>query len=458
MDNIILPTSNTSRNENALGERVIPSGFHIQLAEITNRDNVTIEFDKYIESMTIVEELYSPVISCKINIRDEDNMFTTHNLSGQEFIKLHIIKHSPDGLTDSELKLTFVVKEYYDFSRGSDVSLQTFKLQAVSPFAYVSRITSLSIPVKENPIVEMQRIFSKYLGVNNFIKGQEFECVTQFKGVIIRQTPLQGINWLKSKCFDQESSPFLVYSTIKESVINFRSWASLINKKNKYYDQYNYNRFEKERPGTSYHAKEASHKIISFNSNLNLNKLQKSVEGGNGNILHTYKYNERERQVKVYDPVHDELEILPVANSNDNLYDLNHLKEIKEIEDLEVLNNREKFLHTSIINLHQPPPLYTENDKSVIDIKQEYIQKVICYNANRENISHEVKLYGDFNLNPGVKIRLSIPKLIKREDGKEDVDDAEDPVLSGEYIIAVAAHGFTAGVYTTILKVIKDNI
>ncbi len=76
-------------------------------------------------------------------------------------------------------------------------------------------------------------------------------------------------------------------------------------------------------------------------------------------------------------------------------------------------------------------------------------------------MSHEIEVFGDFKLNPGRKIKIEVPKSANIEEYDRDINPKNleelDESMSGEYIVAVAAHTFKEGVYKTRLKIIKDS-
>jgi hypothetical protein len=65
-------------------------------------------------------------------------------------------------------------------------------------------------------------------------------------------------------------------------------------------------------------------------------------------------------------------------------------------------------------------------------------------------------VYGDFDLNPGRRITIEIPKSVNQGDYAGASGDELDRSMSGDYIVAVVAHSFTNGVYTSKVKIIKD--
>jgi hypothetical protein len=93
----------------------------------------------------------------------------------------------------------------------------------------------------------------------------------------------------------------------------------------------------------------------------------------------------------------------------------------------------------------------------------ESLGRIKSYLSNLESLNHQMEVYGDFNLNPGRKIKINIPKSCNLEEYKKKVnlgledDNDVDEALSGTYMVAVAVHTFSDGVYKTTAKIMKDQ-
>jgi hypothetical protein len=99
---------------------------------------------------------------------------------------------------------------------------------------------------------------------------------------------------------------------------------------------------------------------------------------------------------------------------------------------------------------------YQGNPNSSSGPVQDNISRAKSYYANFEAVSHQIAVYGDFFLNPGKKINIEIPKSINMDSYAGDDTTIIDKSLSGDYIISVAAHTFSDGIYMSKLKIIKD--
>jgi hypothetical protein len=73
---------------------------------------------------------------------------------------------------------------------------------------------------------------------------------------------------------------------------------------------------------------------------------------------------------------------------------------------------------------------------------------------NMDFIQHQMTVYGDFRLNPGAILNISVqrtadPQLIPKIEGLRETDPIEDKYLSGEYFVIDAKHFFNADGFFT---------
>jgi hypothetical protein len=457
-----VPSANTPKATTADGKYTIPSAYEFREFQLQNSYGDKYNIASYVIGLDLVEELYSPTVVAKIFIRDNDNFFENARLNGQEIITFNIRKYF--GTEYEDLSATFVVKEYPDFSKTAEsLNVQEYSIVAVSTYSYLSRLQQISRSVSGNPVDLIQKIFSSDLAYPNFNNEvNTHPCTTVFKGVITRRTPLQAVKWLKDKAYDENKTPFFVYSTISDPRVAIRSWTSIVDPLNRFYpseDQpYRIRPYSQRQPGTQEALKEARMKILSMKSSISLDKLSAAANGGFGNTMNIIDYSNRVFQQKKFTPAEAGVELSDDGSlkgsvedaSDDGFAFLKHLG-----------IDTQKF--TSMINasdydLHLPIPSGESgsNARNSAEIKAEYSQSDRHYRSNLESVSHEISLYGDFKLNPAKKIRIEIPKAVdpKKLGPTETVLDLS---LSGTYVVAVSVHSFRNGVYTSRLKLIKDN-
>lgn len=482
--------SNSSRNLTADGLNVNPSTYEFVYIKMTNREFETKNITSLVTSLVIVEDLYSPIVTARLEIRDNVNFFEDFKLNGQEIVEIKVrhiknISHSNKSYTDATL--TLVVKDYPSFEKtGESINVQEYSINLVSPFAYLSRLQQISRSVSGDPITAIKNIFKRDLGYPYFDDEKNtYPCITSFKGVITQRTPLQAIQWLQSKCYDLNKTPFFVYSTLKDGKIVMRSWSSIIDEKNQTYPDRDSQYFLKpaavSKPGTEEYFKQQSLKIISINSNIKLDKLGQAVTGGFGQTVKLIDFENRtytEEKSKTQGVTLKDKKPLSIAEGISKIFqngiftssvarslpnrgaktaqtlagqDLS----FQYLEKLGIDAN--KFIDdlTASTQLFYLPLSPYGEVKSPAQVTHEALSETMYYLSNLESVSHEIVVYGNFEHCPATKIQIAVPKACNP--AKNGSDELLDHSLSGTYVIGLSVHNFSNGVYTNRLKLIKDK-
>jgi len=498
-DNV--PNSNASKNLDAEGKPLYPSSYVFNEILMINKEGNEEDIKKIVTSLIIVEEIYSPFLTARIRIRDNENFFDKFKISGQEIVRVSI-NYLPDAKaeTTKDVEYEFVVKDYPLFDKTTEsINIQEYEINLISSYAYLSRLQQISQGVKKDPVDNIEKIFKEYLGNPTFEYKSEgrYPCiVNDLKAVITQQTPLQAVEFLKGTCYDKDFAPFFIYTTLEDSTetgskIIVRSWSDIIDKEgNPVYNPlgndapYSLRPFEKGVPGSKDYLKQLKTKIIRFKSNIKLDKLSQSLAGGIGSVTEVIDLNERTfteekslpkgtsprnllerregespnfRRVERQDQPAD----LGLLNRGSETFEeTNGLFDFEYLNRLEINGKRPKILNT-ILNeprtsrevYYIPVDPYGQKFRSSSEIKKEALKDTKLYKANLDAISHEIVTYGDLNLKASAKIEIEIPKAVDTNAEPEGIDES----LSGIYIISTSVHEFTGGVYTNQLKIIKDR-
>ena len=506
-----VPNSNASKNLDAGSKPLYPSSYVFNEILLITKEGKEVDIRKIVTSLIIVEEIYSPLLTARIRIRDNENFFDDFKLSGQEIVRVSI-NYLPDAEAEitKDVEYEFVVRDYPLFDKTTEsINVQEYEINLVSSYAYLSRLQQISLGIEGNPIKNgIEKIFKNYLGDPTFeYKSEErYPCITDdLKAVITQQTPLQAVEFLKGTCYDEDFAPFFIYTTLEDSTetgskIIARSWSDIVDQVSNpvYYaiDEspgeglegpprrvpYSLRPFESGVPGTKDYLKRLKTKIIRFKSNIKLDKLSQAIGGGIGSVTEVVDLNER---------TYTEERSLPKGESPRNLLEqqkgespnfrrvaredqdpflglLNRGSETFEetngifsFEYLKNLNINDSAILKTILNEPRtsrevyfiPVKPYGEGFRSSSEIKKEALKDTKLYKANMDAISHELVTYGDLNLKASAKIEIKIPKAVDTNEEQEGIDES----LSGIYIISTSVHEFTGGVYTNQLKIIRDR-
>jgi len=284
MTNII--TRNTPKGiENGIAN--IPSAFNLIKFDITNSKNEVRDIRRIVESFTITEELFSPVITLSATIKDTINFFEDFGINGQEIINIEIEKISNNPEINSatpvkNIKLKLTVLEYPNYEKlASSPNIQKYSLIAISDFAYLSALTKISRSIKNNVLTNIYNIFKDDLNVKLLVPKKL--PITMFDGIITIQSPLRAAEWLRSKLFDSVGSPFFLYNRISENIPRLSSWTELVNSSS--YRKYTYKQ-KLDNTGDSPEAyKDGILRIIEMQSNMKLNKLELAKAGAFASVV-----------------------------------------------------------------------------------------------------------------------------------------------------------------------------
>ena len=441
--------ANTPRGLSAEGTPQVPSAFEFVKVEMINAKGETRDIRSIVTEIAIAEDLYSPVLICTLSIRDDINFFEEFNISGKEIINLQINKLSLNEPTQT-LKLTFVVKDYPIFQRTiSEISIQEYSIIAISAYAYLSRLQTISQSVKGNPIDNIKMLFKTYMGYSFFDESSlsEYPCTTPFKGVITKRTPLQAVKWCLNKAFDKNRTPFFTYATIA-GMIKFDSYSAIVKRKETL-GIYEYRQNSIHSIDSVEYYNEQKTRILDIVSNLKLNKLETAIKGGLGNKMNLIDYSNLTYQETEFSFKDSDIIKIDAKYKEDLLDSFSFLDRLG-IDSKKLV----KQINPNDFEFHYPYPLYNDSTiKSSTEIVWENMQSSLYYKGNMESASHEISVYGDFKHNPGKKIDIRIPKATQEQD-----DSAlYDKNLSGVYIVAAAIHSFKDGTYINRLKLIKDS-
>jgi hypothetical protein len=483
-----IPNANTSRNLDADGKPLYPSIYEFKEFIMINKTGNEKDITHLVTSFVIAEEIYSPVLTGKIRIRDNENFFEDFGLDGQEIVKVKI--EYLDSIEENNFKsLTyqFVVKDYPLFEKTTEsINVQEYDINLISPWAYLSRLQQMSRSVEGNPVYAIKEIFNTYLaypkfdyseGDPNSTVGSEPRnpCETNnLKAVITQRTPLQAVEYLKSLCYDKDRSPFFIYTTLENQAIIARSWVDIISESSnplykpaEFEDSYAIRPFSAEKAGTPESLKELRSKIISLSSNIKLDKLSQAVNGGYGSVTEVIDLKERSytedralpETKSIYEPRLDSRALQSGrANRRGDFsqgdFDFSYLENLDFINETpKILDNITDDPRVSQSVYYLPIQPYPQEFVSPADIKLDALPYVKKYFANMEAAVHEIGVYGDPKLSAATKIKIKIPKAVDTNQDEAGIDES----LSGVYIIAVSIHTFENGVYTNRLKIIKER-
>lgn len=393
-----------------------------------------------VDSFTITTELFSPVVTFTATIRDNENFIDTFDICGQEIIEVEI---DPVNIGKAIIQ-TFYVKEYVNYTKTLDFpNTQIYSLVAISEFAYRSSLMNICRPVdKEKTVAQnIETIFIDDLSLKEF--AVDGDVSTKFEGIINIQRPLKAAEWLRSRCFEEDGSPFFLYSDVtQQGKVYLSSWKSLNNapvlyKKPK--NSFRYRQQSEKTPGTAEHTREERSRILSMSSNIKFDRLASANAGAYASRLNVTDYAS-----KAYYTL--DFKSKATKDWTPQKYKIKN-REGVIVEDATMHNIPSANTASVHINTAINPD---GKGNSVTNALYPNISIANAFIARLNEINHEIVVYGDSALNPGVKIDLEVPKALR-----DRTEYVEDPVVSGTFMITVVAHVFSNGIYTNKLKLVR---
>jgi len=438
-------TANTPKGVTPNGEfQNIPGSFFIKNMSITNQFGREIDLKPLVTSFTLTEELFSPVVLLNINIRDNINFFEDFAINGQEIINITLEQDR-----GKNINLNFIVKEYPNYEKRPLSSVQEYSLIAVSDFAYLSLLKRISRSVKGNVVDNIVNILKNDLNIENIAISEP--CISSFDGVLVIQTPLKAIEWLRQKAYDTVESPFFIFSQICTRNINITSLAKLL--KGNLYKIYEYKSYQSTVPGTPKAYEEGTRKIINIKSNIRLDKLKQANDGAFASKTIVIDIAKKSFFSKIFSRDDDNNSSLKNSPYNPTLNFLTNGVTFSG-EQLTNLPDASRTIISTNTNSN------SSSNPNSSTLAAESLGRVKSYLANMELFNHQIEVYGDLELNPGRKIEINIPKSSDISEYNKlngSSGDDTDKALSGLYLVAVSIHTFKDGKYTTTCKIMKEQ-
>jgi hypothetical protein len=478
-NNTSIPNRNTPKASSTENTGVITSTYSVKKFDLTNSEELTRSIIPIVKDFSITEELFSAVNVLNIRIYDDINFFEFMKLSGQEkiYLKLEIKSVVSPNTTGSNIttidggsgkvrtetyEYTFAVKEYPNYQKDiNSQSAQEYNIICIPTYAYLSALTRISRAVSGSVVDNIKHIFKNDLCLGNEKTNETIEVIgspiTAFDGVITIQSPLKAIEWLRSKLYDDISSPFFVYRPLRHNKIHIHGWTNII--EDNPYRVYTYLPHLKNSSANS--AEESYNRIYNLKSAIKMDKLAQALGGGFSTKLQLTNITKKtvtEKEVNYIDSISKKITST-----------LNPLKSyLKSVVFLNDSNsggkNNKKSLDTyssaNVVNAEantgSPNSLSADDVIDNLILRQSLVSRL-------ESRNQEIEVNGDMHLNSAQKIDMRIGRMInpKRKGKSEELStnygtEEKDEGLSGIYIIGVAVHTFKEGLYRTRLRIFND--
>jgi hypothetical protein len=458
------PLRNTPKIISPDSPGAIPSTYRVKKFELKNSEDVTADILPIVQSFTLTEEVFSVINVLNIRVYDDINFFETMKLSGQEKITLELetdityVDDAADGGKTNRkntYSYVFAVKEYPNYQKDINTQhVQEYNIICIPTYAYLSALTRISRAVEGAVTENINNIFKNdlLLGKNKTDETVEVigDPITQFDGVITIQSPLKAVEWLRTKLYDDISSPFFIYRPFRENKIYIHGLTKIIDEK--IYRTIKYYPFLQ---GSSSNSQgESSERIYNLKSTIKMDKLAQALGGGFSSkvqLVNISKKTTNEKTVNYSNSISNKItsKLNPITSYLKSVFFLN----TNDSKNAETQIESYAGANTQSVQTNSNENSITSDDV----ISNLILQKSLTSRLDSRN--QELELNGDLHLNPGQKLDLQIGRMFNPKKvllGEETNKNSKDEYMSGPYIIGVAVHTFKEGLFRTRLKVFND--
>ena len=412
-----------SKNLQNNGKGLFPNSFSIKEIRLERFDgNDAVFIQPIVTKLIINESIYTNSLTAEISVKDTVNLFGSFPIIGNEKITIKIVTDVAIAKGGKRtINLDFYVTDVPVFGRGREPNVQAFVLSCISPHAYISSLKQISRSFKNNFATEINDILLNDLFFENQIFTGESRCVSTGKGIITTRSPLKAIEMFRNRCADNEGNPFYLFQRL-DGNIYFLSLSDLLSQESYY--TYVYSKDFQANAQTLKDYTERKKRILQIQSNLEMSKISQAKNG---------KYASRNNYLDTSLKTFNTFSYEKSQSQND-------------------LSNFSEFQGKPYSKYHQAYDVYIPvNDlsfsneispsvKNINDIRKNKAHLMRSAVADLNNMTHDVTLFGDLDLNPGRVININFPSAVDPQVSKKNRDF--DKTLSGRHLVTEVSHRF----------------
>jgi hypothetical protein len=436
----------TSNSSNKLTDTAShPSAYKLISVELSTASGRILDIMPLVTALKITESIYMFSLLLEIDIRDTVNLFEEVRISGQEKLKVTLSRKVAGGKSD-KISKTFYVSEIPTYGKTAD-HVQAYIIKGVSEHAFVNSVSTISRSTKGSLVKEIQNIVKRDLRYDGIVET-EADSKGNVRAIIPTMKPFTAITWLLRRSYNEGASPVFAYETLEG--FNIKSYHALA-KAAPLEGTYKLNFLQKANPNSTEGYDEMRYKIISMASNINNSKYLASMKGAYASTTRVLDIATKRYYDVKFDYINKHSSMPTVDSKNKLLSGSFSIKEQSlnhHHDSIYIYLNENSKAHESYQNYHYPAIQSIGTNLSILE--------------NLDTIKHEIQLYGDVNINPGKKMRITAPKSIdpqvfkniKEKQAKKSI--MEDMMVSGTYLITSVVHRFSDK-YTCDVALKKDD-
>lgn len=427
-----------------------PTSYKLDSIVLTNHNGDSVDIQAMVTDFSIVESIYMPSLLLSVNIKDSVNFLEEYQLSGQETVHVQLSKRRFDDNDISKINRIFEISEYPLYGKFPN-HLQAYTLKGISAFAYLSKFKKISRAFTGDVKDFIYEVLTNDLGYSaDQVYISDLDAL-RASFIVPNLSPIDAIYWALRRSFDQTGSPWYCYETL-DSGIRVEPQSEMVRQSihRTYKDGKNF----LSEPYTTLDYKQREERILSIASDL---KMSKYIAGAAGAYASTSEYidiSTKSRSKKKFN-YNNEYNQMKWLNPNKNNLNPDFGFEEKSLASFDQasinyipINN---YAYTGVQNYHSG----TQNGQ--INRAQSYID-------NLDNITHDLRIAGDFGINAGKVVELELSKsidpavtVVNSKSGASDYSSKLDETLSGRHLVTSVSHNFSEE-YFCEMKVKKDSV
>lgn len=442
----------TGKNLSLDGKKsFVPSAYKLKSIDITNYKGDVRDVQNLAVKLIITESLYSPSLVMKLTLKDSTNFIEEFKLTGQETVNVKIAYSQHESDIPRELDLNFYVSEYPLFgSMENQPHTQVYTIVGISEQLFISNQKKISRAFSNNTEAEIKKILVDDLNLPQEKFISTGDAISNAKGIINIQSPFAAVEWFRKQTYDINYSPFFLFQNI-HGEYNLLSLSSMIDEdSNPLYQTY----FDTRGFNTDAFSEEdyiqRATRIISVASNLKMNKSQQANGGAFASRNNYLNYSDKSYRTHSYS--------YDSQFFNDNTLEKKPIISNEFVVDDEPLSNQfDSHCEYISVNSMAFENAQETNYNGLSIFSRHFLN---AYNSIINTFTHDIKLHGDFALNPGKKINLQFPKAIDPVEYKNFTDESfqiYNQALSGNYLITSCIHTFLDNEYYSEVRVKRDS-
>lgn len=422
--------------KNVINGRIVNAGgFIVDRLELTNYAGETVDITNLVVSIVINESLYSPTLSCKLQVRDDSNFFSDFILLGRETIRMTISSEDAYDLEErKEIDLNFVVTAFPLFTRPSP-HYSVYEISCISRHAYISSLKVISRGIQQGSLEgEIINILTSDcgLGSEKITRIGKGSTAAAFPLAIPYMAPLSAVEFLRRRCTNENSDNYFVSERLDGNIL-CATLSDLLNidENPLYSDEYycSGNRTPEHTLGSKKTYLQEIRRVISWTARSLYSTWEESTSGVYASKKKTVDIENKEKRTTIYTtaPDTDDKFVFPTLGTGSLSVD----KTLNESPD-------------GHIEFHHLP-----ESSAYARLTEEHLLRLRASMKSLNNINLSLNLRGDLTMRVGHRINLVFPSAWHGAAGEKD------PLLSGNYIVAGAIHRFENGLHDMSLNVKK---